>query len=270
MVNWRDELTGLLRELRAQEFDYPIGAQEIRSAQSKKRTLPAALTPLYEITDGVNRSGRIDEVPNVHIGKAPGLGCSFCHIVKEYATRDEAEAALDLKHFNQVAVGLRLTRDVVEFVAGGVIFKSASLAGPTEAAAAAQAPGGLSIPSVAGGRVSIPGRLSTEQLAELQAKEGVEFAQIYVAGPGKGGGGGQYFLIRGSAGNVTVPLGPNVRFINHSHPATLSGASVPLRASSADQNVLRLLQRAGSPQRTSQVVPEVGEPFLFDVLKTRK
>jgi len=61
MVNWRDELTGLLRELRAQEFDYPIGAQEIRSAQSKKRTLPAALTPLYEITDGVS-------LPDVHVG----------------------------------------------------------------------------------------------------------------------------------------------------------------------------------------------------------
>jgi hypothetical protein len=107
-------------------------------------------------------------------------------------------------------------------------------------------------------------------MANLQATEGVEFAQIYVTGRGKGGGGGQYFLLRGTEKNVSIPIAPNIRFINHSHPATLGGARVPLTASSADQNVLKLLQAAGSPQRASQVVPEIGEPFLFDIFTKRR
>ena len=95
------------------------------------------------------------------IANNPGLGCSFCHIVKEYATRDEAEAALDLKHFNQVAVGLRVARDLTEFVATGVIFKSASLA-PGGASPGANATG-------SGSTRSFFTVQSTEDAARLQA-----------------------------------------------------------------------------------------------------
>ncbi len=53
-----------------------------------------------------------------------GHGCAFCHIVKEYRTRDEANAAVDLKHYNRLAVALRAGREVAQFAlfatAGGV------------------------------------------------------------------------------------------------------------------------------------------------------
>lgn len=119
---------------------------------------------------------------------------------------------------------------------------------------AAEAGAGLSgVPARAGAAnmAPIPGRLSPAQMAALQAEHGVEFAQIYRTGPGTNGGGGQYFLIRGGRAAFEVPIGPDIRWISHSHPATLGGATVPLRASTQDYGVLQLLQQAGSPQRTS-------------------
>jgi hypothetical protein len=109
----------------------------------------------------------------------------------------------------------------------------------------------------------IGGRLSTSEMAALQAQHRTEFAQVYLTGAGRNGGGGTYYLIQGSADNVSIPIGSNVRLINHTHPTVLNGATVPLRASGADRNVMNLLQQAGSPQRTSQVVTEAGETFLF-------
>lgn len=97
----------------------------------------------------------------------------------------------------------------------------------------------------------------------LQSAHGVEFTQVYRLGPGKGGGGGQYFLIRGTPGNVSVPLGPDVIWIGHTHPAMLGGRVVPLIPSGADVNVLRQLQAAGSPQLRSMIVPEGSVPFYF-------
>ena len=108
----------------------------------------------------------------------------------------------------------------------------------------------------------LSGRLSPAEMA-AQQQHGTEFAQIYLTGPGPNGGGGTYYLIQGAPGRVQVPVAPNVRWINHTHPETLTGYTVPLEASPADKNVLRLLERAGSPQRTSQIVPEVGQPFTF-------
>jgi hypothetical protein len=106
-------------------------------------------------------------------------------------------------------------------------------------------------------------RITTTELAALQSQHGTEFAQVYLTGAGRNGGGGTYYLIQGTDRGVSIPVGPNVRLINHSHPEFLDGALVPLRSSAADQNVLRTLQRVGSPQRQSQIVPEVGTPFYF-------
>lgn len=97
----------------------------------------------------------------------------------------------------------------------------------------------------------------------LQVEHGVEFAQIYVTGSGKNGGGGRYFLLRGTEGAAQIPVGPRVRLINHTHPAVFNGNTVPLRASIPDYKALETLRRAGSPQRRSQIVPEVGDPFNF-------
>jgi hypothetical protein len=130
--------------------------------------------------------------------------------------------------------------------------------------------------SVVGNRVKIQGlnateisgRLSSKQLAALQAEHGTEFAQIYLTGPGRNGGGGTYYLIQGGEEAVNIPIAPNVRLINHTHPLSVNGKAVALTASSGDQAVLRALKKAGSPQKISQVVPEVGEPFRFSATHT--
>lgn len=100
-------------------------------------------------------------------------------------------------------------------------------------------------------------------MAALQAEHGTEFAQIYVTGAGRNGGGGTYHLLQGDEYSVMIPLRNDVRLINHTHPEYFNGQLVPLRSSTQDQFVLRELQRVGSPQRQSQVVPEVGAPFTF-------
>lgn len=114
----------------------------------------------------------------------------------------------------------------------------------------------------------LPGRLSTDAMAALQKKHNTEFAQIYLTGPGKSGGGGTYYLIQGEKAGVQIPIGPNVRWISHSHPAEVGGVRTPLTASSKDMNVLQRLQRAGSPQRTSVIAPEEGEAFRFSATRT--
>ena len=61
------------------------------------------------------------------------------------------------------------------------------------------------------------------------------------------------------------PVGSNVRIVNQTHPHKLNGLKVDLRASDDDFKVLETLRRAGSPQRTSQVVPENEAPFDFGI-----
>lgn len=74
--------------------------------------------------------------------------------------------------------------------------------------AVAGAPGArVSIGDVAA--TELAGRLSPVRMAEMQREFGTEFAQIYVTGPGKNGGGGVYYLIQGTFEDVTVPIGPN-------------------------------------------------------------
>jgi hypothetical protein len=116
--------------------------------------------------------------------------------------------------------------------------------------------------------VELAGRLSPALMATLQKHYGREFAQIYLAGPGRNGGGGKYYLLQLFEDGGPIPIGPNVRIINHTHPEfiTLLGRKLrptPLSASEADRDSLFWLGRSGSPQRRSQIVPEVGEPFYF-------
>jgi hypothetical protein len=92
-------------------------------------------------------------------------------------------------------------------------------------------------------------------MAALQRTHGVEFSQIYITGQGKNGGG-TTLLIRGTEDGTTIPLGSNVRVINHNHPTTLNGRTVPLRPSTEDVDALKALQALGSPQKRSQIVTE--------------
>ena len=120
------------------------------------------------------------------------------------------------------------------------------------------------VPAQTGTATKLSGRLSNAEMAQLQSTHSVEFAQVYLAGPGKNGGGGTTLLIRGAEGGVNIPVGSNVRVINHTHPTTLKGQTVPLRASTQDMGLLRTLQNAGSPQRSSQIVTEGGQIIKFN------
>jgi hypothetical protein len=91
----------------------------------------------------------------------------------------------------------------------------------------------------------------------LTAEHGVEFSLVYKAGPGRAGGGGTYWLHSGTKSTVQVPLGSDVRWIYHTHPGGTAAAST------ADKNVLKLLQQVGSPQRSSQIVPAGKQTIRF-------
>lgn len=113
------------------------------------------------------------------------------------------------------------------------------------------------------GGMKIPNRLSDRQMMYLTDTYGVEFAQVYVLGPGKGGGGGQYYLYSGDKSSVAVPVRSNTMLINHTHP---SGTAHPSRK---DKRLMALYRQAGSPQRTSAIVPsgKVSVRFTLKGLK---
>jgi hypothetical protein len=127
----------------------------------------------------------------------------------------------------------------------------------------------VTIPTRTGTATRLDRRLSNADLAELHRQEGVEFAQIYLTGPGRNGGGGQTLLIRGNDRGVRIPVGPNVRIINHSHPRMLDGSVVPLRASLPDRQTMEALRRSGSPQRLSRIVTEEGHVIDFTEFRAR-
>jgi hypothetical protein len=105
--------------------------------------------------------------------------------------------------------------------------------------------------------VVIPTRPTPVELANLTEKHGVEFATTYTHGPGRNGGGGQYRLYSGTRAAVEVPVSANEMLIYHTHPGGTSFAS------QADMDVLELLKLAGSPQRSSQIVPVGKEVVRF-------
>ncbi|MFN0138230.1 MAG: RHS repeat-associated core domain-containing protein [Phycisphaerae bacterium] len=109
-----------------------------------------------------------------------------------------------------------------------------------------------------GVQLKIPRRLSNCEMERLTGSaSGDEFAQIYVCGSGRNGGGGQYHLIRGNNGEVPIPIGSDVRLICHTHPR---GTPFP---SPDDLELLQRLREAGSPQRCSTILPLGKSPVRF-------
>lgn len=94
----------------------------------------------------------------------------------------------------------------------------------------------------------IPRRLTPEQMMFLTDKYEVEFAQVYELGPGRNGGGGQYYIYSGTRRSVTVPISSTTILISHTHPG---GSAVPSRK---DMQLMALLAHVGSPQRISAIV----------------
>ncbi|WP_226941573.1 hemagglutinin repeat-containing protein [Janthinobacterium violaceinigrum] len=126
--------------------------------------------------------------------------------------------------------------------------------------------------------VVIPGRPTTDQLANLSAKHEVEFGVTYTLGNGKGGSGGFYTLYSGTKKTVSIgEISGDKMLISHTHPDGAAFASGYYEIVNGrevfkgDQGVLELLQKAGSPQRTSTIIPlersdgVKAPPFKFSV-----
>lgn len=77
-----------------------------------------------------------------------------------------------------------------------------------------------------------------------------EFAVVYRLGPGKNGGGGKYYLHSGTRGEVEIPIAEDVILVSHTHPGGAKSASA------GDRRVLKALELAGSPQRSSEIVAD--------------
>jgi RHS repeat-associated protein len=110
--------------------------------------------------------------------------------------------------------------------------------------------------------VEVARRLTATEMAALQNSHDVEFALIYELGPGPRGGGGRYLLFSGGKANVYFPPNGKYIWISHTHPS-----GYPLRASTDDRLWLQLMQRNGSPQHTSTVIPLDSDPFRFSATR---
>ncbi|MFD7379997.1 DUF6531 domain-containing protein [Streptomyces mirabilis] len=106
---------------------------------------------------------------------------------------------------------------------------------------------GEGLPGVAG--VAIERRPSVGELENLTIKHGVEFAVVYKLGPGPKGAGGQYFLYSGRARSAHVPVTGDSILVYHTHPRGIRSPS------DADRALLESFEMAGSPMRSSQIVP---------------
>lgn len=107
--------------------------------------------------------------------------------------------------------------------------------------------------------IRMPRRLTKDEMIYLTQEYGVEFAQAYHYGQGKNGGGGYYTLYSGTENQVNIAksFAPDVMLINHTHP---KGTAYP---NAADQRLLQDLQRIGSPQRVSEIIPIGKERTVF-------
>jgi RHS repeat-associated protein len=124
---------------------------------------------------------------------------------------------------------------------------------------------GANLPGTAG--VQVGRRLTVEEMKALTQTHGVEFSLVYQVGPGRNGGGGTYWLCSGTVNDVDVPIGANFRWIYHTHAPP---ASAPYASGvNGDQSVLGALIAAGSPQRSSVIIPVPGQAFRFDIYSTR-
>jgi len=108
------------------------------------------------------------------------------------------------------------------------------------------------------GGVFVARRLTVAEMEQLTVKYNVEFSLVYRIGAGKNGGDGWYFLYSGTRSEVQVDIDKDIRWIYHTHPGGTPWASL------TDQETLFLLERAGSPQRSSQLIPVGGSgPVRF-------
>jgi RHS repeat-associated protein len=112
------------------------------------------------------------------------------------------------------------------------------------------------LPGQAG--VAISRRPTVEELQRLTKKRKVEFAVTYTLGPGKNGGGGQYYLHSGTRTTIDLPVGGNIVLICHTHPGST------LEASPLDMGYMaHATAICHSPQKSSVIIPARGKPFRF-------
>ena len=105
--------------------------------------------------------------------------------------------------------------------------------------------------------IQVKKRLTDAQMLFLTNEYGVEFAQVYERGPGKGGRGGKYMIYSGTENTVDIPVNRNTILLNHTHP---NGS---MRPSHKDIKLMVLLKRVGSPQNFSTILPLGKNPVKF-------
>lgn len=103
----------------------------------------------------------------------------------------------------------------------------------------------------------LPGRPDPEIMTKTAKEKNVEVAVVYMTGPGRNGGGGQYWVFLGGKDRITIPSGPDVQLIFHTHPG-----GTPF-ASAADRLAMDSLAAMGSPQRSSIIVLPDGRFVRF-------
>lgn len=105
--------------------------------------------------------------------------------------------------------------------------------------------------------IRVKKRLTDKQMTFLTNEYGVEFAQVYERGSGKNGRGGKYIIYSGTVNSVTIPIKSNTVLINHTHPGGTA------RPSGEDLKLMALIKQAGSPQKTSSIIPIGKKPIKF-------
>ena len=111
------------------------------------------------------------------------------------------------------------------------------------------------LPGKAG--IQVKQRLTDSQMLFLTNEYGIEFAQVYELGNGRNGRGGQYKIYSGTVNSVTIPVSEKTILINHTHPG---GTASP---STKDKKLMALIKQAGSPQKTSSILPLGKRPVKF-------
>ena len=105
--------------------------------------------------------------------------------------------------------------------------------------------------------IEVQKRLTDKQMEMLTNDYGIEFAQVYELGSGKGGRGGKYMIYSGDANSVVIPVTNKTILINHTHP---NGTAYP---SNKDKKLMSLITQAGSPQKTSSIIPNGKKSVKF-------
>jgi hypothetical protein len=113
--------------------------------------------------------------------------------------------------------------------------------------------------------VRVPRRLTVEEMNQYTLDTGVEYLLAYKPGPGRNGGGGQYWLYSGTENQVNYPV--DAYAIYHTHPSgsiTPSGYINPATGRLAgDIGALDFRSSQGNPQQSSQFIPRNGAPVRY-------